>query len=186
MDLTAFSELAQKRRTSLFMDLSKPVDPDLVDQLIDLVSWAPNHKRTWPWRIAVCTNDGRARLGQAFASDLMSAGVSDEGRLAKTAAKYIRSPVVVVVASAAHSEGETHDENRDAVAAGLQNFLLGATAVGLASFWASPPTRESPTVHALCGFDADAQIVGIVYLGWPNEAEVLAPARSTPVISYVD
>ncbi len=35
-----------------------------------------------------------------------------------------------------------HAENRDAVAAGIQNLLLGATTLGLASFWSTPALTQ--------------------------------------------
>lgn len=185
VDLDAFSDLARARRTSLLVDPARSVDPALIDRLIELATWAPNHKKTWPWRFAVCTGEGRGRLGEAFAADLVAGGATDEARLAKTTGKYRRSPVVVVVASDAHPVAELHEENRDAASAAVQNVLLGATAAGLASFWSSPPTRVSPTAHSLCGFPADSQIVALVYLGWPSPALVAVPARPAPVVSYV-
>ena len=185
MDLDAFADLARTRRTNLLVDPARPVEAELIERLIELATWAPNHKKTWPWRFAVCTGDGRGRLGEAFAADLVAGGATDEARLAKTIGKYRRAPVVVVVASDAHPVADLHEENRDATSAAVQNIVLGATAAGLASFWSSPPTRVSPTAHAMCGFPAEARIVALVYLGWPSGASVAVPERPTPVVSYV-
>lgn len=144
----------------------RAVPDDLVELLCELATWAPNHKRTWPWRFASFTGDARRRLGEAFVDDMIDADVGDEGKRAKTLTKYTRTPTVLVVGCAAHDHPTFHDENRDAVAAGVQNLLLGATAAGLASFWSTPPLQSSPRVLDLCGFEPDTRIVGVIYLGW--------------------
>jgi nitroreductase len=75
-------------------------------------------------------------------------------------------------------------ENRDAVAAGMQNLLLGATAVGLASYWGTGAVVEAPAVRELCGFGPADDIVGLVYLGWPI-GDVPVPSRPQPLLHVV-
>ena len=48
----------------MLVDRERPVPRDLVDELCALAAWAPNHKRTWPWRFAIAEGEGRARLGE--------------------------------------------------------------------------------------------------------------------------
>lgn len=152
----------------MLVDKDRPVPPELVDRLCDLATWAPNHKRTWPWRFAAVRGDARLRLGEAFVADMLDGDVGDAGKRTKTLTKYARTPTVLVVGCAAHDHPTFHDENRDAVAAGVQNLLLGATAAGLASFWSTPPLVDSPRALALCGFETDVRIVAVIYLGWPT------------------
>lgn len=166
------------------MDADDPVPVELMEQLCELATWAPNHKKTWPWRFAAFTGNGRARLGEAFVADMAADGVGDDGKRAKTATKYLRAPAVLVVGCAAHEHPTFHAENRDAVAAGIQNLLLGATASGLASFWSSPPVASGPTSLELCAFDHDVRIIGVVYLGWPTSA-VRAPERPPARLVHV-
>jgi nitroreductase len=116
---------------------------------------------------------------------MVAAGMAEEGRLAKTRTKYERAPVVVLVGSAGHDNPHLDDENRYAVAAGVQNVLLGATAAGLASFWSSPPTTPAPTVNALAGFTPDVHLIGLLYLGWPA-GSADTPARPPAAVSRVD
>lgn len=96
-DFDAFEALVRARRTNLLIDRAREVDPELVDRLCRLVPWAPNHKRTWPWRMAVITGESRDRLGTALADDQADSGETDEARLAKTRRKYGRAPVVVAI-----------------------------------------------------------------------------------------
>ena len=176
----SFDDLAtliRSRRTSMIVDQTREVPPATVEQLCELAQWAPNHKRTWPWRFALFTGDGRQRLGDAFVADMNDRDFGDEGKRAKTATKYMRTPSVLVVGAAADNENATrHDENRDAVAAGIQNMLLGATALGLATYWGTAPLIDSPRVLELCGFDADVRIVNVMYLGWAQDSPA-GPAR---------
>ena len=184
-ELASFSDLVTRRRTSLLMDRERAVPADLVARLCRLATWAPNHKKTWPWRFAVLTGDARRRLGELTAEQLIDEGVHDEGKLAKALVKYLRSPTILMVAAAPHADPELHEENRDAVAAAVQTLLLAATSAGLASFWASGAPLRSDRVKELCRFDAEDRIVALVYLGWPA-GEVEIPRRPEPVIHFVD
>ncbi len=168
----------------MIVDHERIVPTDLLEQLCDLVQWAPNHKRTWPWRFASLTGDARLRLGEAFVADMVARDFGDEVKRTKTLGKYTRTPNVLVVGCASNVSPTIHDENRDAVAVGIGNLLLGATAAGLASFWSTPPLIDSPSALALCGFDASDRIIGVIYLGWPvGTAE--APQRPAPVVRHI-
>lgn len=181
-----FEHVVRGRRSNLHVDAEKPVDPEIVRRLCELAQWAPNHKRTWPCRFAAFVGEGRTRLGKAFVADIVSNDPDPrESKLTKTATKYLRAPVVLVVGSAAHESADLHDENRDAVAASIQTLCLAATAMDLASYWSSPPTRPSPDVLELCGFDPDVQIVGVVYLGWPT-ADAPIPQRPPADLTFID
>lgn len=184
LDLESFTELARARRTSMFVDPDRAVPEPLVVQLCSLATSAPNHKKTWPWRFALFTGVGRARLGETMVDDMIAADFGDDGKRTKTATKYLRTPAVLVVGSTPHDNEMLDRENRDAVAAGIQNILLAATATGLASFWSTPALRRPPRVLELCGFDRADEIVGIVYLGWATDS-VPAPTRPHLPIAHI-
>jgi nitroreductase len=180
-----FSKLVRARRTSMIVDQDRDVPVELVRQLCELATWAPNHKKTWPWRFALFTGEGRRRVGEAMVSDMVAADFGDEGKREKTRTKYLRTPALLVVGSSPHDNQMLAAENRDAVAAGLQNLLLGATTVGLASFWSTPALTVAPTVLDLCGFDADDRLVGMVYLGWATN-DVPVPDRPAVDLHHID
>lgn len=162
----SLAELIRSRRTNMFVDTSRQVPAELVQQLCELAQWAPNHKRTWPARFALFTGAGRARLGEAFAADMLDRDFGDAAKRTKTLTKYLRTPATLVVGCASDPKPSTHDENRDSVAAGIQNMMLGATALGLATYWSTAPLIDSPRALELCGFPSDARIINVMYLGW--------------------
>jgi nitroreductase len=184
-DFGSFSALVRSRRTSMIVDREREVPAEVVSELCALVTWAPNHKKTWPWRFAHFTGDGRARLGQAMADDMITADFGDATKRDKTRTKYLRTPSIVVVGAAPHDNEMLHTENRDAVAAGIQNLLLGATALGLASFWSTPGLMRPPRVLELCRFDPSDRLVGIIYLVWAAK-DCPAPERPAPEVTRVD
>ncbi len=180
-----FAHLVRTRRTSMFVEPDRDLPPEVVQELCGLAQWAPNHKKTWPWRFAYFTGDGRRRLGETMVADMVEADFGDEGKRTKTLTKYLRTPGVLVVGCEPHDNELLDLENRDAVSAGIQNLLLGATALGLASFWSSPALTRPVRVLDLCGFGRDDRIVGIIYLGWADGRAVDTPERPPMPITLV-
>jgi nitroreductase len=179
------SSVIKSRRTSMFVDQTREVDESTIAALCELATWAPNHKKTWPWRFASFSGDGRARLGRTMVDDMVDADFGDEGQRLKTAGKYLRTPSTLVVGCAPHENEMLHLENRDAVAAGIQNLLLAATSMGLATFWSTPALTQPPKVLDLCGFEPNDRIVAVIYLGWA-ERMCEAPERPPIKLTVID
>lgn len=175
-------DIIRSRRTSMFVD-DRQVEPSVVAELCELASWAPCHKRTWPWQFALLTGPARERFGHAVADAMQRAG-DEPTRVAKTRTKYLRTPTILVTASAPGDTALRTVENRDATAAAIQNILLAATARGLATFWSSCPRNCDATVAEFCGFENESAIVGIIYLGHAAEP-VDTPSRPDPQISII-
>ena len=172
------------RRSSLLIDAAAAVAANDIDAMITAAQWAPNHKRTWPLRVCVVTGESRRALGETIA-DAMAQRGDDAAKVEKTRTKSTRSPVVLVVASAAgESETETL-ENTYAVAAGVQNMLLTAEARGLATLWGSPAKGSQHAITGFCGMDPTDAVIGLVYVGAPSRP---APdvERPAPVVTRRD
>ncbi len=197
--LAAFTDLARRRRSNLRIDPDRSIDPDLLDRLIEVAATAPNHHRTTPWRFRIITGTGRDGLGRALAAGLGAgpgAGPSAGGeqgtaadaadpKVAKALVKYLRAPVMVVVAARSGDDPIVTLENRDAVSAAVQTLLLAATAAGLASLWSTGAAATSAEVARFCGFDPSDTIIGLIYLGWPT-AELEPVDRPAPEILHID
>jgi nitroreductase len=177
------AELIRSRRTSMLVDKQRDVPQQIVRDLCELAQWAPNHKRTWPWRFAIAEGDARARLGEVIADAMQAQGDPPE-KVEKSRTKYLRTPVTLVVGSAPGDSPQRTAENRDAVAAGIQILLLAATDQGLASYWGSCPKGANDVVAELCNFEPGTHISGLIYLGWASTT-VETPGRPAPDVHVI-
>lgn len=184
MDLEAALSLITGRRTNLRIDPERAVPESLIATLCEAAVWAPNHKLTEPWRFAAITGDARKNLGELAARVLVDGGVTDPARLEKTTVKYLRAPMMLVVACAPDPDPVRHAEDLAAVAAGIQNLLLAATSAGLASYWGTGLTARSAAAVEFCRFEAGSEIVAMVYLGWPK-GDAPPTDRHPPVVNWV-
>ena len=167
--------LISARRSNLLIDASREVDSALVDRIVTSAQWAPNHKRTWPLRVAVITGNSRRTLGDTIA-DAMAVHGDDEMKVTKTRGKFMRSPVIIVVAAGEGATQNETEENKYAVAAGVQNMLLMAESFGLAALWGSPAKGANNAITTLCSMEPTDHVMGIIYLGWATQS-VTAPSR---------
>lgn len=181
---TEVERVVLERRSNLRVDPERPVPPRELERLCRLACWAPHHGRSNPWRFAMVTGNGRRRLGALAADAARRTGVEDAARLAAITGKYLRAPAILLVGSAGSEDPVVHAENRDAVAAGIQTLLLVATAMHLATFWATGSPARDPDVRRFAGLADEDQLVGIVYVGWPLGAAP-APPRADPVIRVI-
>ncbi len=186
---TPFSELARRRRSNLRMDPDRPIAEAVIDELLAIAATAPNHHRTHPWRFRIITGEGRRGLGDALASRLLADPDPDPtiqtARVAKARSKYLRAPVMVVVAARSGTDEVTTLENRDAVSASIQTLLLAATDHGLASLWSTGEAARCVEVASFCGFDPTDTVLGLIYLGWPT-AELEPVERPMPESVRID
>ncbi len=99
----------------------EPIDPAVIDELLDLAVYAPNHHTTEPWRFVV--------IGPATIAQLVAA--TDDGKLT-------RSPTAIVVTQVVDADDDTAREDYAACACAIQNVMLAARAREIASYWRTP------------------------------------------------
>jgi nitroreductase len=167
----------------MLVDKARAVPADVIHELCELAQWAPNHKRTWPWRFAMAEGPARARLGDVI-GDAMQANGDPPEKVDKARTKYLRTPTTLVVGAAPGDSEQRTGENRDSVAAGIEIMLLAATAHGLASYWSSCPKGANDTVAELCGFEPGTHISGLIYLGWASSS-IEPPSRPAPDVHVI-
>lgn len=173
-----------RRRSSLAIDADTVVDRSTIERLTRAGQAAPNHRRTRPLRIAVVEGDGRRRLGNAIAEAMAQRG-DEPAKVEKSRTKYLRAPIVLVVASARGDSDLETEENRYAVAASIENMLILAESLGMAALWGSPPHGSQTAITSVSGFETTDHVIGLVYLGWPS-AEPPMSERPDPIVRWID
>ena len=142
---------------------AEPVPREVVEELLDLARWAPNHHLTEPWRFRV--------LGPESFEALVGAGGPNER------AKLGRAPTLVV--ASATQTGDAHQNHEDvlATACAVYIVLLAAAARGLASYWRTPKLLASPEGRAAVGLPDDEVFVALIHLGHPTVTSPAAKER---------
>lgn len=158
----------------------RDVSADLVRELLAAAIAAPNHGLTQPWRFVVLSGSGRGEVGLAHARAVARARPdADPEVLAKEATRLERAPVVVVCCVSPGDDPVVAREDRDAVAAAIQNLLLAAHSRGLATMWRTGAMADEPEVAEALGLGPRDAVVGFVYLGWPLGPPGRRPPRET-------
>ena len=141
----------------------EPIDPRLLDELLELATWAPNHRLTNPWRFRV--------VGPRSLARLKAAGEPQD------APKLDRAPTLVLVTVEPSEDPVTAQEDRDAAAVAAYLVLLGAHGRGLGGYWRTPGVLRTDDGRAALGVGAREQVVGLLHLGRPRQ-EPRVPART--------
>jgi nitroreductase len=143
---------------------SEPVPDDVLDELLELGRWAPNHHLTNPWCFRVIGPQAREALKRA-------AGLQD-------AAKLDRAPTLVAV-TARRSEDDPVADEEDLCATACASFivLLAAHARGLVGYWRTPEVLRTAAGRAALGIGDDERFVALLHLGHGRQ-ERTAPARA--------
>jgi len=166
-ELAAVEALIHRRTSSMGIDRDRAVDEGFVVRLAKAAQAAPNHRVTRPLRVTAVCGESRTAFGEVVAAAMAAHG-DPENRVEKARTKYLRAPMLLVVASAAgDSELET-EENALAVAAGIQNMLLMIEAAGLTCLWSTPADGANEAITGFCGMQSTDRVLGIIYLGWPS------------------
>jgi nitroreductase len=157
---------------------------EVIEELLEAATWAPNHRLNEPWRFIVVAGEARERFGRVMADDACQELDDPRGEKARSIIesqikKATRSPVVIVVAcDPATSPKIDPIEDVAAVACGIQNLMLAAHARGLATKWSSGKACYSPALKHLFNLTPEHQILGYIYLGYPDEDS--KPSARTP------
>ena len=155
-----------------------PVPRAVVEELLAAAASAPNHHLTGPWRFVVMAGDARRELGAAHARAVARdrPGLPPEG-LEKEAARLERAPVVIAAVALGSDDPVQAREDRDAVAAAIQNLLLAAHGRGLGAMWRTGTMVDEPEVRDALGLGPGDAVVGFVYLGHPAGPAPERPPR---------
>ena len=144
---------------------SEPVPRELLEELLELARWAPNHNLTNPWRFRVVGPGSLAALKAAAGPE--------------AAAKLDRAPTLVVASQVRSDDAVQDEEDLCAVAVAIAYVLLAAHARGLAGYWRTPAVLRTPAGREAAGVPAGERVLGLIHLGPPRQDRE-APERLAP------
>jgi len=155
---------------------NSPVEPEVLEGLIELARWAPNHHLSNPWRFRVIGGRTRERLMRLAESEQAGA-----------AAKLQRAPTLVAVSALLSGDPIQDREDLLATAVAAYIVLLGAHAQGLAGYWRTVSLLDDRRGREILGLAAQETPVGVLYLGHPvQEQRRTERAPLEQVLSYLE
>jgi nitroreductase len=165
------------------------VPADVVRELIDLATWAPNHNLTEPWTFTVVRGSVREKLGERWAAvraaELNLQGEKLNGFLKGETQKLLRAPVLVIVSTRTDDDPVVACEDFAATAAAVQNFLLAAWERGLSAMWRTGELAYHPWTKAFLGLNPSDRIVAVIYLGARAAVQAKESPRKRPPIRWL-
>ncbi len=133
------------------------VPHELLDELLALARWAPNHHLTNPWRFRVLGPGALARLKQAAGPE--------------AASKLDRAPTLIAASAMRSADPVQDEEDLCATACATYAVLLAAHGRGLAGYWRTPGVLRTSAGAAALGIGDDERFVALIHLGWPRQEQ---------------
>jgi nitroreductase len=143
----------------------EPVDRELLEELLELARWAPNHNLTNPWRFRVVGPSSLERLKGAAGPE--------------AAPKLDRAPTLVVCSCALSGDPVQDEEDLHAAACAAYIVLLTAHDRGLAGYWRTPEVLRTAEGRAAVGIPDEERFIGLLHVGRPVQ-EQRVPERLPP------
>lgn len=161
-------EAIRSRRTQKAFT-PEPVPRELLNELLELARWAPNHHLTNPWRFRV--------VGPRALAELKAAAGPE------AAPKLDRAPTLVVASQVRSDDPVQDQEDLCACACAVYAVLLAAQNRGLAAYWRTPGVLRTPEGLQAVGVPAEERFVGLIHLGWGRQDK--APPERLAEADYV-
>lgn len=141
----------------------EPVPDSVIDELLELARWVPNHRLTNPWRFRLIGPRAREALKRAAGPE--------------AATKLDRAPTLIAVTSQSSEDPVADQEDLCATACACYAILLAAHARGLAGYWRTPDVLRTVEGRAALRIPDDERFVALVHLG-PVRQERRTPERA--------
>lgn len=168
---STISTIIKARRSTKPPAMNGKKIPDYqVESLLELADWAPTHGFTEPWRFVVYATASdfshqHAELykfsttpesfDQAIYNKLYDQG-DNASHVILAVMKRGNLPKIPVI------------EEVEAVSCAVQNILLGATALGIASFWSTGGMALRLPMKEFLKLSEDDHLIGVLYLGYAD------------------
>ena len=171
MDIQALNQLIKNRR-SIFPQTytDQPIPQDIIEQILENANWAPNHKKTEPWRFKVFQGAALERLsnylGEWYVANTPEEKFSEK-KLEKTKKKPMQSACVIAICMQRDPKESLPEwEEIAAVACAVQNMWLSCTAYNIGCYWSSP--RSIIEAREFLELGEKEQCFGLFYMGYHN------------------
>ena len=159
-----------------------------INQLLELADYAPTHGRTEPWRFFVYNGEALKKFCKDHA-ELYWANTTEENRKQQTYDNLehmgdLASNLVIAVMRRTPETKIPFLEEYAATSAAIQNVLIGAEAMGLATMWNTGGMVLKPAMKQYLHLKEEDEVVGFLYLGHTDQPK-REPVRNIPLTEKI-
>jgi nitroreductase len=183
---------AIKQRHSYRAFTGEPVDRALIERVLDAARLAPSSQNSQPWRFDVAVGETRNRVDEIMGQttvylDEYLAVLGEEPRIIEAAQRFAsnmgNAPVVIAVSVPRGADELQNINALLAVGCAIENLVLAATGLGLASCNVTFSYWVRDELAQLFGITPDHVIVTLIALGVPSEPPA-APEHKADVVHW--
>jgi len=167
-------------RRSIRQFTDRPITREEIERLLEAAAQAPNHRMTQPWRFYVLGPEARRAYGAVLGSrkaKKVEDPVAAQAVIDKVSNANASLPALIAVAMTLAENPEVREEDYAATMMGVQNLLLSAHAMGLATHLKSGAVMADPRSREAIGVPEAQRIVALVELGEPAGPGEVKPRR---------
>lgn len=159
-------ELLRTRRT-VGAFRPEPVPAAIVDEALELATWAPNHRKTEPWRFTLLGAVARQAIIEQNAALVAAKKGADAGEAKRR--QWSAVPGWLIVTQVLRADPFTREEDYAACCCAIQNLMLAFWSHGVGTKWSTGDVTRDPVFAAAAGFDpARERVVGLIWFGYPE------------------
>jgi len=131
-----------KKRRSVFPAcyIDKPIAKVDIEKILEAANWAPNHRKTEPWRFKVLQGRSQEKLAK-FLSEKYEAITEKpkQMKIKKLKENPVKAGAIIAICMQRDlNESVPEWEEIAATAMAVQNMWLCSTELGIGSYWSSP------------------------------------------------
>ncbi len=163
-------ELIKNRRSAFPVQYNEvPISKADIEELLEAANWAPNHKKTEPWRFKVLQGASKDKLGtflvekyrqiEEFPKDFKCKKLMENPKRS--------SAIIAICMQRDPKESIPEWEEIAAVAMAVQNMWLLCTEKGIGSYWSSPGLIKY--MDEFFDLSEGEKCLGFFYMGYSDE-----------------
>ena len=171
-DFTSLTSIIENRRTiKPFMMNGHKIPNGHIASILELADWAPTHGYTEPWRFVVYENPSAFCSAHAnLYKDNTPAADFNDGTFNNMAQQGDKaSHVIIAIMKRGKLPKIPAFEEMASTACAVQNLLLGATSLNIASYWGTGGMTLKQPMKDYLQLGEEDNVMGILYLGYADE-----------------
>lgn len=183
-ELRAFAEVLRGRRTiELFLQTDVP--RSLVNEAIEVATWAPNHHLTEPWHFYLLGEKAMTANVELIRELTTENNDAAKGDFKAKAAEAI--PGWLVLTCKKSDDEILQREDYASCCCAMQNLMLYLSEAGVGSKWATSALADDKRFYDLLGIDQGQElIVGILRYGYSKITPTQSRKEVSDIISELD